>query len=66
MSENKYFVPQTRALIGKVKEAWGQIDSWDDVKLKELGKLLEGIDKKDISMLLENSVKVIFHSDVIF
>jgi hypothetical protein len=38
--------------------AWGEVDSWDDVKLKDLGKLLEGFDKKDISMLIDDTVKV--------
>lgn len=58
LSDNKYFVPQTRVLVSKIKEAWGRIDSWDDVKLKDLGQLLKGLEKKDISMLIDNTVKV--------
>ena len=60
LSANEYFVPQTRALIRMVKEAWGEIDKWDDVKLKDLGQILKGLDKKEISMLIDDTVKVTF------
>ena len=61
LSDNNYFVPQPRALIGKIKDGWGEVDSWDDLKLKDLGKLLQGLNKKDISMLIDDTVKVINH-----
>ena len=61
LSANEYFVPQTRALIRMVKEAWGEIDKWDDVKLKDLGQILKGLDKKEISMLIDDTVKVTFY-----
>lgn len=58
LSDNEYFVPQTRALISVVKKAWGEINKWDDVKLRDLGQLLKGLDKKEISMLIDDTVKV--------
>ena len=57
LSKNKYFVPQTRALIRKIKETWGEVNSWDNVKLKDLGNLLQGLDKKEISSLIDGTVK---------
>lgn len=58
LSDKKFFAPQTRILIGKVKEVWGEVDSWDDLKLKDLGNLLKGLNKKEIASFLEDTVKV--------
>ena len=58
LSDKKFFVPQVRVLVSKIKEIWGDVNSWDDVNLKDIGNLLNGLNKKDIASFLEKTVKV--------
>ena len=41
-----------------MKEDWGDVDSWYDIKVKDPGNLLKGINKKDIASFVKDTVKV--------